>query len=237
MIWIYIGRAALIDRVRSLLGKHEPETSDYNTRGEGHELSETCVKHAAQIIDLIDLLRSRKQLGRFSQTDFHTCSSAAIIVLLDSILRPRLESYSKVSSAMDALRYMTSGSDFAKNNLKYVSNFQVAVNKALASMYRRDHEQPCPMRNFDSLGRGESPTSGGAFMRSSMEPFHAPDSIPPKSPQEASTEDVDLSYHQHDSLRPNMALFDDIETALEDCSFTQLHLLGFDSLYSSHALN
>lgn len=147
MIWIYLGRAPLVDRVRSFLGKNESRKSDYDTGGDGHELSESCVEHAARIIDLIELLRTRGQLGRFSLYDFHTCSSAAIIILLESILCPRLTSYSKVRTAMDALRFMASGSDLAKNNLKYISNFQVVVNKALGSMNRRDLGNPWPGEN------------------------------------------------------------------------------------------
>jgi hypothetical protein len=215
----------------------ESSESDYGTSEECHKLSDSCVEHAAQIIDLIDLLRTRGQLGRFSHTDFHTCSSAAVVVLLESILYPRLTSYSKVRTAMDALRYMATGSDFAKNSLKYVNDFQVVVNKALASMYRRDHETSCSMRVSDSLGSGDSPNSRDAFLQSSMKPFHLPDSSSLESHPGADTEDVDLSYHQCDEEVPSMALFDDIETALENCPFTELHLLGFDSLYSSQVLN
>ncbi|KAJ5807979.1 transcriptional regulator family: Fungal Specific TF [Penicillium riverlandense] len=237
MVWIYIGRAALIDRVRNFLSKKESSKSDYGTREERHKSSESCVEHAAQIIDLIDLLRTRGQLGRFSHTDFHTCSSAAVVVLLESILHPRLTSYSKVRTAMDALRYMATGSDFAKNSLKYVNDFQVVVNKALASMYRRDHGTSCSMRESNSLGCGESPASRDTFMQSSVQPFDPPDSTSVESHPGADTEDLDPSYHQFDEEAPSMALFDDIETALESCSFTELHLLGLDSLYSSQVLN
>lgn len=237
MVWIYIGRAALIDRVRRFLSKTESSKSDYGINEEYHKLSESCVEHAMRIIDLIDLLRTRGQLGRFSHTDFHTCSSAAVVVLLESILYPRLTSYSKVKKAMDALRYMATGSDFAKTTLKYVNDFQVVVNKALASMYRRDHGTSCSTRVSDSLGFGDTPKNRDTSMQSSMKPSHPPDSISVASHSGADTEDVDLSPRRCDEEVPSMALFDDIETALENCSFTELHLLGLDSLYSSQVLD
>lgn len=236
MVWIIIGRAALIDRVRSFLSKAESSKFDDATSKERHELSDSCVKHAAKIIDLIDTLRTRGQLGRFSHTDFHTCSSAAVVVLLESILYPRLTSYSKVRMAMDALRYMATSSDFAKNSLKHVNDFQVVVNKALASMYRRDHGTSCSARVSDSLKFGVSPESQDSIMQSSMQSFHPPDSIS-GTHAEADPEDVDLSYHQGGEEIPRIAFLDDIETALENCSYTESHLLGFDYLCSSQVLD
>lgn len=211
MIWIYVGRAALINKVRKLLSKNEFTKDDLGISRDGQELSDACAEHAVQIIDLIDLLRIRGQLGLFSHTDFHTCSSATIIVLLDSILNPRLTSFPKVRKAMGALRYMATGSELAKNSLKYVNNFQGVVNKALASIYRRNHEEYCFSKDVDPLTPGE---------------LH----------EVAGSEELSLSY-SHEDQEPNTALFYDIETLLEDCSLTELHLLGFDSLYPSNVLN
>ena len=210
MIWIYIGRAALIDKVRRLLSKKEPTKDDLDIGGNSQELSDACAEHAARIIDLIDLLRSRGQLSLFSYTDFHTCSSATIIVLLDSILNPRLSSFPKVRTAMGALQYMATGSDLARNSLKYVHNFQGVVNKALASISCLDN------------GKSRSGEETGPH------PLGEPR-------EETFTEGLDM--YQHEGEEPNMALFSDIGIALEDCSFTELHLLGLDSLYSGDVQN
>ncbi|KAI1835735.1 transcriptional regulator family: Fungal Specific TF [Penicillium roqueforti] len=210
MIWIYIGRAALIDKVRRLLSKKEPTKDDLDIAGDSQELSDACAEHAARIIDLIDLLRSRGQLSLFSYTDFHTCSSATIIVLLDSILNPRMSSFPTVRTAMGALQYMATGSDLARNSLKYVHNFQNVVNKALASISCLDNGKSRPEGETGPLPLGE-----------------------PR--EETFTEGLDM--YQHEGEEPNLALFSDIGIALEDCSFTELHLLGLDSLYSSDVQN
>lgn len=227
MIWICIGRGALIDRVRSLLGNKEPTKDDLDAGSGSQELSDACADHAARIIDLIDLLKSRGQLGLFSYTDFHTCSSATIIVLLDSILNPRLTSFLKVSTAMNGLRFMATGSDLARNNLKYVEDFQGVVNKALASMYRRDYEELPSTRGWGSLSTRESPRSGDVFLQSSIDTFH------PASHQGVGIEELG---HQRESQGPNTALFYDIKSMLEDCSLTDLHLLGFNDLCSNDVL-
>lgn len=206
MVWIYIGRAALIDKVRSLLSNKGPIKDGPEIGGGSQELSDTCAEHAARIIDLIDLLKSRGQLGLFSYTDFHTCSSATIIVLLDSILKPRLSSFPKVRTAMGALEYMATGSYLARNSLKYVERFQGVVNKALASISCLGYENSRSQKAPGSLRLGESR-------------------------EETFTESLDLSY-QHERENSNMGLFYNIGTVLEDCSFTELHLLGLDSLYS-----
>ncbi|KAJ5368769.1 transcriptional regulator family: Fungal Specific TF [Penicillium cataractarum] len=139
--------------------------------------------------------------------------------------------------AMDALRYMATGSDFAKNSLKYINDFQVVVNKALASMYRRDHGTASSARVSDSQEFGDSTESQETVTQSSMQPLRPPDSILLESHPEADPEDVDLSHHQVGQEIPRMAFFDAIETALENFSFTELHLLGFDCLYSSQVSN
>jgi hypothetical protein len=81
------------------------------------------------------------------------------------------------------------------------------------------------------------PKSQDSFMQSSTRPFRPPDSIFLGSHPEADPEDVDVSHHQGGEEIPRMPFFDEIETSLENCSFTELHLLGFDCLYSSQILN
>lgn len=206
MVWIYIGRAALIGKVRSLLGREEPAKRGHDLDGDSQELSDACAEHAARIIDLIDLLQRSGQLGLFSFTDFHTCSAATIIVLLDSVLNPRLSSFPKVRTAMGALQYMAAGSDLARNSLKYVENFQGVVNQALASISSLEYEKSHSRRERESgsLQFGE-PCEETILQRLDMP-------------------------HQHEGEGSSMGLFHDIDTVLENCSFAELHLLGLDSL-------
>lgn len=213
MIWIYIGRTALIDKVRSLLSNEEPTTQncDLDNRGSSPDISDACADHAARIIDLIDLLRCSGQLGLFSHTDFHTCSSATVIVLLDSVLKPRLTSFPKVKMAMSALRYMATGSDLARNSLKLIEYFQSLVNRALAFMSNLGHDTSRCTRDIGSFRPEDSLQTPGA-------------------------ETFGMSS-QRAGQRPDLALFYDMETALEECSSAELHLLGLDSLYSSDIQN
>jgi hypothetical protein len=204
MVWIYIGRAALISKVRSLLSTEEPAKRGHDLDGDSQELSDACAEHATRIIDLIDLLQRSGQLGLFSFTDFHTCSAATIIVLLDSVLNPRLSSFPKVRTAMGALQYMAAGSDLARNSLKYVENFQGVVNQALASISRLEYEKSHSRRESGSPQFGE-PCEETILQR------------------------LDMSY-QHGGEGSSMGLFHDIDTVLENCSFAELHLLGLDSL-------
>lgn len=204
MVWIYMGRTFLIDKVRSLLSK-EPIKDGHEIDGDSQGLSDACAEHAARIIDLIDLLKRSGQLGLFSYTDFHTCSAATIIVLLDSVLNPRLASFPKVRMAMSALQFMATGSDLARNCLKYVENFQCVVNQALASISCSQYEKSHSQRE--------------GSLRLLGEPC-----------EDRVLENVDMS-HQHEGEGPNMGLFHDIGSVLEDCSFTELHFLGLDSLH------
>ncbi|KAL4888016.1 fungal-specific transcription factor domain-containing protein [Aspergillus ambiguus] len=232
MIWTYISRASLISKVRSFLSKRKHDIDDISVCPEIEELSQRCVEHAEQIIDLVDLLRNRRQLGRFSHTDFHSCSSATIIILLESILQPRLMSYSRVSKAMDALHFMACGSDFARSTLKHVDNFQAAVNRALATMSHQGGTY------VDDNGVFDLPKEYSLASR--FEQLHARDeglqcsvkARPPcdttlcdRNPQEPAT-------YQPDYQVTDGVFLDDVGNLLEDCSTVDLHMLGFDGLFS-----
>lgn len=207
MAWVYMGRAALIDKVRSKLRAQDPARANLGiTRGD-QLLSDSCADHAKRIIDLIDVLRARGKLGLFSYTDFHTCSSATIIILLDSILKPQLVTFPKVRMAMDALRYLATGSAVAKQCLKYVENFQGVVNKALASMCQKEDYDPCLLGEVESTqGRRE------------------------RLPDEA--ERSENAYLQNYEQGPKEEVFNDLEAVLEDCVPTELRLLCLGGLFA-----
>lgn len=237
MVWTYISRAALIRKVRNLVSNKGSRRGDTMASAEIQELSKSCVQHAEEIIDLIELLRNRRQLARFSYTDFHCCSSATIIILLESILHPRLRSYSRVSTAMDALHFMARGSDFARNALKHVDSFQAVVNKALAAMSHQ-REPGCNCLDLtkmsDSVLRPKEPQTGDSaqFIEDPHQPYYA-------ASWERRLHDVggETSINQPYCQGYSGALFYDIGTLLEDCSFANQHLLGFDGLYAGSTLD
>ncbi|KAF9888054.1 hypothetical protein FE257_009319 [Aspergillus nanangensis] len=222
MVWTYISRAALIRRVRAFLHNRERGNSDGGPSPEIEALSNSCVQHAEKILDLIDLLKRRRQLARFSHTDFHCCSSATIIILLGSILNPSLSSYSRVRTAMDALHFMACGSDFARSTLKHVDNFQALVNKALASMSQQggfsigdvDVQYTQASTEFPPL---DQPHTGNDM--------HGLDHT--HQPHCTTLQERDLDHSGYGG-----ALFDDIGALLVDCSFHDQHLLGFNGLCS-----
>lgn len=241
-VWTYISRSALISRVRNYLTKREYDESDNANNSEVDQLSRYCVQHAEQIIDLIALLRSRRQLGRFSHTDFNACSSATIIILLDSILRPRLTSYSKVRTAMDALRFMASSSDFARDTIKYINNFQTVVNSALATMSRQGRRY---LDEFDPHSTEAPvlrawPDSRQTEVSSTTDPL--PENPSLCCPTQLEIEqDLDIPSGSLQYYPPgdegSDAFLDEIRALLEDGPFTDLDLLGFDGLYTSEALD
>lgn len=236
IVWTYISRSALISRVRSFLCDRERSGGDISTSPETQELSESCIHHAEQIIDLIKFLRNRRQLGRFSHTDISSCSSATIIILLESILHPRLTSYSRVSTAIEALNFMACGNDFARNTLKHVDKFQTMVNKALATMSQRgpyiDDQQINLTEASDSVSRPAQLQAGDDAqpITDASRPYYA-------TPLEGYLDEIDEDPATIQPDYPGFggALFDNIGALLEDCSFTNQHLPGYDALYADSA--
>ena len=242
MIWTYISRAVLIRSVRDFLGNRRQYETDPEPSPKVEESSKCCVQHAEQIVDLIDLLRNRRQLCRFSHTDLYACFSATIIILLESILHPRLNSYSRVSSAMDALRFLASGSDFAKASLKHVNNFQVVVNKALASMSHQgrtpsiDKKEADLTVSTDLPSRAEPSQLSGGPVDAPQEPSFPPFCTPWKSEHHPSIATENQSGHDAGDHGPGGTLFGDIGALLWDCPFADMHVLGFGGYYTPEEL-
>lgn len=55
------------------------------------EISTVCMDAAMQIIDLVESLCFRGQLGLYSIVDIHSCSSAVTVLILSSIMGHSLE--------------------------------------------------------------------------------------------------------------------------------------------------
>lgn len=81
------------------------------------------------MVDLIELLHSHHQLAMFSFMDFHCCSSAVIVLLLDSILHPTGESFRRIKIAMLCLQHIAEGCAVAKKGMRLIEEFQGLVER------------------------------------------------------------------------------------------------------------
>jgi len=137
MVWMQLGQAGLIQRVRKNLG--------LSTRlcflvigqegdGDGHEITSQAVDSAYSIVAIIDYLRTREQLAQFSYIDFFACAYATVVIILHSLLDPTPEAAQRVSVAMTALRDMASSNLKAKGGLQYIESLLPRVSHALQSL-------------------------------------------------------------------------------------------------------
>lgn len=94
-------------------------------------LSTSCVASAYEIISIVQVLHRNGELAQFAHTDFHTCSSATIIILLDSIVHPSSTAVNQVATGMEALQFMASDNIAARARLHHVESILRAVNDAL----------------------------------------------------------------------------------------------------------
>ncbi|KAK5027861.1 hypothetical protein LTS07_006736 [Exophiala sideris] len=205
MTWIYIGRAALLRLVRKRLHKTaEVSEFDRSTNPRGQELSERCAKAGYTIIVWINLLRSRKKLAKFSYTDFHSCSSAIIILLLNDVLHPQNSYSSLIENGIDALRFMAGGSQLAKDALHLVERLHEGIRK-----FNRPHE-----RSTQELGGSTS-----------QDHYDNAAEVPSSSAEDAT------EYTASDFENFDAALFSDLEPSLLQYSNQDLSLFGFDGFY------
>lgn len=94
-------------------------------------LVSSCVASACEIIDTIHHLYKSDQLAPFVHTDFHSCSSAIMIILLDSIIKPNKGTFSKVAMGMECMQFMALWNPVAKKRLFYVQKVLCASSRAL----------------------------------------------------------------------------------------------------------
>lgn len=116
MIWLSVGRKSLLGLVRRQLRRSTAsDIIDSDSVLRCQELSERCAKAAKTIIEWITLLYSRNLLARFSFTDFHSCSSGVIILLLHAFLHPEDDWEPPVTRGIQALHFMAHGSQLAND--------------------------------------------------------------------------------------------------------------------------
>ncbi|KAJ9643659.1 hypothetical protein H2204_001804 [Knufia peltigerae] len=199
IIWIYIGRAALLRLVRKRLRQSDGGgKSDLSTT---EKLADKCVNAAHSIIEWIDLLSSHNKLAKFSWTDFHSCSSAIIVILLNEVLRTRDLSSSTIDHGIDALRFMASGSRLARDGLHLVERLRASVRKHKAS----GQNGPTLVARNDNAAA--------------------------EVPGISLTQDTGAEYTPSDFSNFDPALFSDLEPSLLQYSSQDLSLFGFDGFF------
>jgi hypothetical protein len=137
VVWMQLGQAGLIQRVRRNLGlsaKLGFLVIGQEGDADGHEISSQAVKSAYTIVAIIDYLRTREQLAQFSYTDFFACAYATVVIILHSFLDPMPEAAQRVSVAITALRDMASGNLKAKAGLQYIESLLPRVSHALQTL-------------------------------------------------------------------------------------------------------
>lgn len=143
---------------------------------------------------------------------------------------------------MDALRFLASGSDFAKAGLKHVNNFQAVVNKALASMSHQGitpsigKKEACLTMSIDLPSRAETSQLSGGPVDAPQELSFPPFCTPWKSEHHPSIATENLSGYESGDPGPDGTLFGDIGTLLWDCPFADMHLLGLGGYYTPEEL-
>jgi hypothetical protein len=137
MVWMQLGQAGLIQRVRRNLGLSTKLcflVIGQEGDADGHEISSQAVNSAYTIVAIIDYLRIREQLAQFSYTDFASCAYATVVIILHSFLDPTPEAAQRVSVAIAALRDMASANLKAKGGLQYIESLLPRVSHALESL-------------------------------------------------------------------------------------------------------
>ncbi|OQV01250.1 Fungal specific transcription factor domain-containing protein [Cladophialophora immunda] len=211
MIWIYIGRGASLRLARQRSSQTDGvRGSDQPLNLVSQKLSERCTDAAYTIIEWIDLLKNRNRLAKFSHTDFHSCSSAIIALLLDEVLDPRRRYRSTIERGIDALRFMASGSQLAKDALQLVERLQAGVRKS------DEHNESRSQRQDGS-------TSQDYFN-------HAADGL------SISVNDT-MEYTPSDFATLDPVIFGELEPSLLQYSDPDLSLFGFHGFYSTFETN
>ncbi len=147
-IIIYMGRTALLRRIQAHLhrirdeahGTAAPEAAGDKGRYEAEErLSRDCVNAAYRIIDYIRYLFELKRLARFSFTDFHCCTSAAIIIMIHEVIQRHPRFNLHMAGILKCMQFMASGCENARISLKVIEN----IHSMTAAI--KDKHPPPPM--------------------------------------------------------------------------------------------
>lgn len=225
MIWVNIGRGATLRLVRRQLYpvvavSRSAECVEMDLRSQ--KLAERCTESAAIVIDWIGQLHSRNLLARFSFTDFHTCSSAVFVLLLNALLRTPDYQLLPITRGIEALRFMADGGTLAMNALRLVERLQECVYKTIG-MVGRDGIFDQQLSSL-AAPRQDSSQSDTLNLASDV-------------PYVAAASDTACDNTAPDIAPLDQTLFADLEPSLLEYSEQYLTLFGFDGFGSTFGPN
>ncbi|KAF5240314.1 hypothetical protein FANTH_9574 [Fusarium anthophilum] len=212
MIWVNIGRGATLRLVRQSLqpASVSMASGDQEAYLTSQRLVEQCREAATMIINWIGQMHHRGLLAKYSFTDFHTCSSATIVLLLYSVLHPTHNSL-PITQGITALQYMAEGSRLAMNALQLIERLQEAIHKSsTVKVSAPTMSQP----SLSGIVVGQNLSQNQPISSAGNIPFD-------------STSDYESSI-----LPVNQTLFPDLEPWLLEYSDQDLLLFGFDGFGS-----
>lgn len=123
MIWLELGRTPLLDLVKQGTNRRNSTTFNSPETEQRIRLAKLCTSSAQEMLRLIHLLRQAGMLASFSYTDFHACSSAVVLLLVDSILHPRLRIADIVGRGIETLDMLAAGNEYAQQGVTLVKRF------------------------------------------------------------------------------------------------------------------
>ncbi|KAL2844122.1 fungal-specific transcription factor domain-containing protein [Aspergillus pseudoustus] len=236
-VWIYVGRECLIHLVRERL-RNKPlpthgASDDHNRAVE--VLTRHCVESASEMINILNILRTQKQLSHFSFTDFHSCVLATIILLLGSILHPSTAILHQVQAAIDTLRFMATGNENAQAGVHLVDSFLIIVNNSLSSLCARQSpgrlsdeeveenggEKQQHQRHDPSPSQTQVPTQNSSPFVQTI-PVCSPATVPAH---------IGEAYQRQSPESPDTSLYDRFLAAVTQCSSDDLRFLGISGLF------
>ncbi|KAF5573949.1 C6 transcription factor [Fusarium pseudoanthophilum] len=212
MIWVNVSRGATLRLVRQTLHPSSVTMAlgDQEAYLRSQRLVEKCREAATIIINWITQLHHRGLLAKYSFTDFHTCSSATIVLLLHSLLYPTSDSL-PITQGINALKFMAEGSRLAMNALRLIERLQEAIQKSSSVEI--------------SGSTMNQPSLSGMVVDldlSQIQPLGTAGNLPL-----ASTSNFESSISP-----TNQTLFPDLEPWLLEYSDQDLMLFGFDGFGS-----
>ncbi len=137
-IWLTMGKTALVgvvrDHLRHSLSHHAVAKPPLDPATE--RLSGGCIRAGRKILHLLEDLVKNRSLGRFSFTDFHGCSIATIVTLLEGIMHRDSSYEARVSFGLECMRTMSIGNATAEMGVQFVEAFRSIANEAADKLFQ-----------------------------------------------------------------------------------------------------
>lgn len=137
-IWLTLGKTALVGVVRDHLRYNltQPAVGKPPFDPSAERLSSECIRAGRKILHLLEDLVKNRSLGRFSFTDFHGCSIATIVTLLEGIIHRDSGYEARVTFGLECLRTMSIGNATAEMGVQFVEAFRSIANEAANKLSR-----------------------------------------------------------------------------------------------------